>query len=153
MRSRRYMVFAWAIVGFFSVTAAVSLPPQAVVFLPYIEPGDNGPFGPKDKMVVTWQTNEVAPVTSAYSVQFGTTLTSPQSAVVNARVVDNYLTADPQFAGLNLPFSYGAHSNYTAVLSNLDYDTAYFYKVTGPGLPSEGFISSFRTRKTGGQFQ
>src|SRR5262249_1788361 len=103
MRSRRYMVFALAIVGFLSATAAVSLPPQAVSFLPYIEPGDNGPFGPKDKMVVTWQTNEVAPVTSAYSVQFGTSLASPQSAVVSARVVDNYLAADPQFSSLTLP--------------------------------------------------
>jgi len=147
------MVFALAIIGFLSATAAVSLPPQAVTFLPYIEPGDNGPFGPKDKMVVTWQTNEVAPVTSAYSVQFGTSVASPQSAVVNARVVDNYLAADPQFSGLTLPFAYGAHSNYTAVLSDLSYDATYFYKVTGPGLPSGGFTSSFHTRKTGGQFQ
>src|SRR5215831_2818310 len=153
MRSRRYMVFALAIIGFLSATAAVSLPPQAVTFLPYIEPGDNGPFGPKDKMVVTWQTNEVSPVTSAYSVVFGKSLASPQTAVVNARVVDNYLAADPQFSSLTLPFLYGAHSNYTAVLRDLDYDTTYSYKVTGPGLPDGGFISTFHTRKTGLHFQ
>jgi len=42
-----------------------------VTYLPYIQPGDNGPFGAKDQMIVTWQTNESSPVTSAYSVQFG----------------------------------------------------------------------------------
>jgi hypothetical protein len=153
MKSRRYVVFAFVILMFLSVKAAVSLPPQTVTFLPYIEPGDNGPFGPKDEMVVTWQTDEATPVTSAYSVEFGKSLPSSQFATVNARVVDNYLTADPQFAGLTLPFRYGAHSNYTAVLSGLDYDTDYSYKVTGPGLASPGFTAMFHTRKTGGVFQ
>src|SRR5215471_7219153 len=104
-------------------------------------------------MIVTWQTNEVSPVTSAYSVVFGKSLASPQTAVVSARVVDNYLAADPQFSSLILPFQYGAHSNYTAVLRDLDYDTTYSYKVTGPGLPDGGFISTFHTRKTGLHFQ
>jgi hypothetical protein len=153
MSSRRYMVLALVIMVFLSVKAAVSMPPQTVTFLPYIEPGDNGPFGPKDEMVVTWQTDEAQPVTSAYSVEFGKSLPSSQFATVNGRVVDNYLTADPQFAGLNLPFRYGAHSNYIAVLSGLDYDADYSYKVSGPGLPSAGFTATFHTRKTGGVFQ
>src|SRR5215831_3728240 len=104
---------------------------QTVTFRPYIQPGDNGPFGPTDQMVVVWQTDEANPTTSAYAVQFGTSLGSLVSAPVNARVVDNYLAADPQFSSLTLPFRYGAHSNYTAVLSDLSYDATYFYKVTG----------------------
>jgi hypothetical protein len=73
-------------------------------------------------------------------------------AVLTARVMDNYLSADAQFSGLTLPFKYGAHSNYSAVLGHLRYDTTYFYQVNGPGLPANGFVSSFHTRKTGGHF-
>src|SRR5215831_18647133 len=73
---------------------------QTVTFRPYIQPGDNGPFGPKDQMVVAWQTNETVPVTSAYSVEFGTSLATLMPASVTGRVVDNYLSADPQFSGL-----------------------------------------------------
>jgi uncharacterized repeat protein (TIGR01451 family) len=123
-----------------------------VTYLPYIQPGDNGPFGPKDQMVVAWQTDESVPVTSAYSVLFGTSLKKLQQANVAGRKVDNYLDADPQFATLVLPNKYGTHSDYTAVLRGLDYDTTYYYKVTGPGLPPDGFISSFHTRKTGKRF-
>src|SRR5262252_10120257 len=115
---------------------AAGLSAQTVTFQPYIQPGDNGPFGPKDQMVVTWQTDKAIPVTSAYSVEFGTSLATLMPAAVTGRVVDNYLSADPQFSGLTLPFKYGAHSNYTAVLSNLHYNTTYFYKVAGPGLPA-----------------
>jgi uncharacterized repeat protein (TIGR01451 family) len=135
--------------------AVIAAPPvwaSTVTYLPYIQPGDNGPFGPKDKMVVAWQTDETVPVTSAYSVQFGTSLSKLQTADVNGRVVDNYLSADPQFSGLTLPFKYGAHSDYTAVLDGLDYDTTYYYKVTGPDLPATGFVSWFHTRKTGNHF-
>jgi len=131
---------------------AVTVSAQAVTYLPYIQPGDNGAFGPKDQMVVAWQTDESVPVTSAYSVQFGGSLAMLVPAAVSARVVDNYLAVDQQFSALSLPFKYGAHSDYTAVLSNLDYNTTYFYKVTGPGLPASGFVSSFHTRKTGDHF-
>src|SRR5262245_54115795 len=100
---------------------ALPLSAQIVTYPPYIQPGDNGPFGPKDQMVVTWQTDQSVPVTSAYSVQFGMSAGSlTSSAAVSGRVVDNYLSADPQFSALVLPFRYGAHSNYTAVLTNLN---------------------------------
>src|SRR5262249_31374791 len=134
------------------VIANIPLSAQTVTYLPYIQPGDNGPFGLKDQMVVTWQTDESVPVTSAYSVQFGTSLVSLAPAIVNGRVVDNYLSADSQFSALSLPLKYGAHSNYTAVLTNLEYNTTYLYKVSGPGMPAAGFVSSFHTRKSGGHF-
>jgi hypothetical protein len=153
MKLRRYTPLAFVVLSLLAVKSTISLPAQMVTYLPYIQPGDNGPFGPKDQMIVTWQTNESSPVTSAYSVQFGKSLTTLQSAAVNARVVDNYLASDPQFSGLVLPFAYGAHSNYTAVLQGLDYDTTYQYVVTGPGLPASGFTSSFHTRTTSGQFE
>src|SRR5215467_12932380 len=153
MKLRRYTALVFVVLSLLAVKSAVSLPTQMVTYLPYIQPGDNGPFGPKDQMIVTWQTNESSPVTSAYSVQFGKSLTTLHNAAVNARVVDNYLASDPQFSALVMPFAYGAHSNYTAVLQGLDYDTTYQYVVKGPGLPAAGFTSSFRTRKTGGQFE
>src|SRR5215467_14633245 len=131
---------------------AVPAGAQTVTFRPYIQPGDNGPFGPTDQMVVVWQTDEANPASSAYAVQFGTSLASLVSAPVSARVVDNYLAADPQFSSLTLPFRYGAHSDYSAVLKPLDYATTYFYKVTGPGMPAGGFVSSFHTRKRNGHF-
>src|SRR5215813_10597646 len=136
----------------FSLFLAAPLCAQTVTFRPYIEPGDNGPFGAKDQMVVTWQTDESHPLPSAYTVQFGKSSTQLESASVDARVVDNYLSVDPQFAALTLPFRYGAHSNYTAVLSNLDYDRTYVYTVSGPGLPAGGFTASFHTRTRGGHF-
>ena len=132
--------------------SAAPVTAQVVSYLPYIEPGDNGPFGAKDQMIVTWQTNESNPVPGAYEVEFGKSLSSLAPAPISARVVDNYLSADPQFASLPLPFKYGAHSNYTAVLKDLDYATKYFYRVTGPGLPADGFVASFHTRKKGRHF-
>src|SRR5262249_29713768 len=60
--------------------------------------------------------------------------------------------ADAQFSTLDIPTAYGAHTDYTAVLSGLSYDTQYFYKVTGPGLPQDGFSASFHTRKKGNVF-
>jgi hypothetical protein len=142
-----------ALVSAFVLTAfAVSAFAQVVTFLPYIEPGDNGAFRATDQIVVAWQTNESMPNPSAYMVQFGTSLSSLMPATVNARVVDNYLAIDPQFNALTLPNRYGAHADYTAVLRDLAYNTTYLYKVTGPGLPASGFVSSFHTRKRGGSF-
>ena len=141
-----------AIASLLSLFIAAPLAAQTVTFRPYIEPGDNGPFGAKAQMVVTWQTDESHPLPSAYTVQFGKSLAHLDSVMVNARVVDNYLSADPQFSGLTLPFRYGAHSNYTAVLGNLDYDRTYVYTVNGPGMPAGGFTASFHTRTKGTHF-
>src|SRR5262245_5066939 len=136
------------------VVCAMSAPAdaQTVTFRPYIQPGDNGPFGPKDQMVVAWQTNETLPNPAAYSVQFGPSLAQLAPAPISGRVVDDYLSADPQFSALTLPFKYGAHVNYVAVLASLDYATTYVYRVTGPGMPAGGFVSSFHTRKRDGHF-
>src|ERR1700694_6018439 len=151
MQLRHAQRTSWSL-SLLLTTFAVSASAQTVTFLPYIQPGDNGPFGPKDQMVVAWQTDESVPVPSRYSVQYGKALGDLMPAVLTARVVDNYLSADAQLSGLTLPFKYGAHSNYSAVLGHLRYDTTYFYQVTGPGLPANGFVSSFHTRKTGGHF-
>src|SRR5215471_9882329 len=129
MKLRRYTPIAFVVLSLLAVKSAISLPAQMVTYLPYIQPGDNGPFGPKDQMIVAWQTDESVPVYSAYSVEFGTSLKKLRPADVAVRVVDNYLSKDSQFDNLNLPFQYGAHSDYTAILSGLDYDTTYYYKV------------------------
>ena len=65
----------------------------------------------------------------------------------SARVIDNYLAADPALP--TIPGAYGPHTNYTAVLRDLRYDTEYQYRVIGPGMPNGGFASSFHTRKRG----
>ena len=131
-----------ATASLFSLFLAAPLGAQTVTFRPYIEPGDNGPFGAKDQMVVTWQTDESHPLPSAYTVQFGKSPTRLESATVDARVVDNYLSADPQFSALVLPFRYGAHSNYTAVLRNLQYDRTYY----GVNLGDTAIDLSMETR-------
>jgi uncharacterized repeat protein (TIGR01451 family) len=122
---------------------------QQVTFFPYIQLGDNGPFGPSDQIVIAWQTNEVAPNPSAYKVEFQTGGLA-RSVAPSARIVDNYLAADTALP--TIPGAYGPHSNYTAVLSHLRYDTQYEYRVTGPGMPAGGFASTFRTRKRGPVF-
>src|SRR5438132_1579979 len=84
-------------------------------------------------MIVAWQTDESAPNPSGYTVEFGTTPSYGASVTPSGRVVDNYLSAD-----LTLPVpptASGPHSNYAAILKNLAYDTTYFYRVTGPGMP------------------
>jgi len=117
----------------------------AAIYQPYIQPGDASEFGQKDQMVVAWQTPEITPNPSTYRVEFGKNKTFRKSVVPKGRVVDNYLAADP-----NLPIpptAPGARTNYYALLDNLDYNTEYYYRVTGPGLAEGGFEASFRTRK------
>src|SRR5579871_6622675 len=128
---------------------------QVVTYQPYIQPGDSGPFGPSDQMVVAWQTNEMVPNPGAYSVSVAKDLNFEKSTQVPVagRVVDNYLAADPGvFGSLVIPTAYGAHSDYYAMLTGLKYDTDYSYQVTGPGLPPGGFTASFHTRTQHGQF-
>jgi Calcineurin-like phosphoesterase/Purple acid Phosphatase, N-terminal domain/Domain of unknown function DUF11 len=136
------------------VAMAVLLAPPAfsqnVTYKPYIQPGDNGPFGPKDQMVIAWQTDESSPNTSAYAVEFGKSTSYGRSVAPQARVVDNYLAADPSLPVP--PTASGPHSNYSAVLADLQYDTTYFYRVEGPGMPQGGFAASFHTRKRGDEF-
>ena len=117
-----------------------------VTFLPYIQPGDSGGLKHRDQMLVAFQTNETAPNPSAYTVEFGESSAYGKSAQLNGRVVDNYLSADPQFAALSIPTAYGAHVDYYALLPNLETDTTYYYRVSGPGLPFGKIESSFRTR-------
>lgn len=132
--------------------AASAVSTQTVTYQPYIQPGDAGPLGPSDQMLVAWQTDETTPNAGAYTVTFSKDLSYSRTTAPTGRVVDNYLSVDPVLSKLALPNPYGAHSNYHAVLKGLDYDTTYNYKVTGPGLPPAGFTGSFHTRKTGVRF-
>ena len=123
---------------------------QNVTYKPYIQPGDNGPFGAKDQMVVAWQTDEASPNPGAFTVQFGQSVSYGQSVTPQGRVVDNYLSADPALPVP--PAAPGPHSNYAAVLKDLDYDTTYSYRVNGPGMPNGGFAASFHTRTRDDEF-
>ncbi|MBV9308706.1 MAG: hypothetical protein JOZ45_21340, partial [Acidobacteriaceae bacterium] len=78
---------------------------QQITYSPYIQPGDNGPLGPTDQMIVAWQTDETAPRANTYHVEYGTTTAYGSSAVVTGRVVDNYLAADSSLPVS--PYSYG----------------------------------------------
>jgi calcineurin-like phosphoesterase family protein/purple acid phosphatase-like protein/uncharacterized protein DUF11 len=145
-RSTRAAVLA-LVVAFSLAPLAVG---QNVTYKPYIQPGDNGPFGSADQMVIAWQTDEASPNPSAFTVQFGKTVSYGQSVTPQGRVVDNYLSVDSSLPKPAAPS--GPHSNYSAVLKDLDYNTTYFYRVTGPGMPSGGFAASFHTRKHGNKF-
>jgi len=134
----------------FLMSLAISAKAQNVTYKPYINLGDAGTYGVSDQMVVAWQTDEAAPKPSAYSVEFGETTDYGRAVTPNARVVDNYLAADPSLPVP--PTAPGPSSNYTAVLKDLEYNRDYFYRVTGPGMPAEGFASSFHTRKRGERF-
>jgi hypothetical protein len=147
----RHKVFSLAIS--LLAIAALFAPPafsQNVTYKPYIQPGDNGPFGSKDQMIIAWQTDESSPNPSAYSVEFGKSTSFGRSITPQARVVDNYLAADPALPVP--PTASGPHSNYSAVLADLEYDTTYSYRVDGPGMPQGGFVASFHTRKRGDEF-
>ncbi len=123
---------------------------QNVTYKPYIQPGDNGPFGAEDQTVIAWQTDEASPNQSAFTVEFGKSVSYGQSVKPQGRVVDNYLSADPALPVP--PTASGPHSNYAAVIKGLDYNTTYFYRVIGPGMPNGGFTASFRTRKRSDEF-
>ena len=123
---------------------------QQVTFSPYLQLGDNGTFGATDQIVIAWQTDETTPNASAYKVELRSEEDGRRVVHPSARVIDNYLAADPTLP--TIPGAYGPHTNYTAVLRGLSYDTEYHYVVTGPGLPNGGFASSFHTRKRGSDF-
>jgi uncharacterized repeat protein (TIGR01451 family) len=144
--SRRAAVLA-LVVAFSLAPLAVG---QDVTYKPYIQPGDNGPFGATDQMVIAWQTDEASPNPDAFTVQFGESPSYGRSVTPQGRVVDNYLSADPSLPVP--PTASGPHSNYAAVLKGLEYNTTYYYRVTGPGMPSSGFAASFHTRKRGDDF-
>ena len=127
------------------VTLGSAASAQQVTFAPYLQLGDSGQLGPSDQIVIAWQTNETSPNTSAYKVELKEGRRHSRSVTPTARVVDNYLASDPTLP--TIPTAYGAHSNYTAVLSGLEYDTDYEYSVTGPGMPKGSFSSQFHTRK------
>ena len=149
IKSHRVQVaFLAFVVGLFSLAPRAA--GQNVTYKPYIQPGDNGPFGAKDQMVIAWQTDEASPNPSAFTVQFGQSVSYGQSVTPQGRVVDNYLSADPSLPVP--PTAPGRHSNYAAVLKGLDYNTTYFYRVTGPGMPSGGFAASFHSRTRDDQF-
>jgi hypothetical protein len=104
----------------------------------------------KDQIVIAWQTDEAKPNNNAYIVDYGTLVSCGNTTNPKARTVDNYLTAD---ASLPVPpTAPGPRANYVALLAGLDYDTTYYYRVSGPGLPSGGFAASFHTRKQSGPF-
>ena len=135
-----------------ALTAGCAFQAQAaqVTYQPYIQPGDAGRFGARDLKVIAWQTDETKPDNAAYQVEFGTSADFGRRAKVASHIVDNYLSADPALPVP--PTASGAHVNYYAVLKGLGYDTKYYYRVTGPGLPADGFVSSFTTRKRNGHF-
>ena len=139
------------------IMAAVAFVPavfaQQVTFAPYIQLGDNGPFHATDQIVIAWQTDETSPKADLYKVELQKARGSARRAVrvvPQVRVVDNYLAADPLLP--TVAGAYGAHSNYTAVLGGLEYDTEYQYRVSGPGMPAPGFVAAFHTRTRGPVF-
>jgi hypothetical protein len=149
INSHRAQAAAFAlVVAFFSLPSVAA--GQNVTYKPYIQPGDNGPFGAKDQMVIAWQTDEASPNPGAFTVRFGTSVSYSQTVMPQGRVVDNYLSADPALPVP--PTASGPHSNYAAVLNGLEYNTTYFYQVSGPGMPSRGFSAHFHTRKRGEEF-
>jgi hypothetical protein len=133
----------------------ISISAQVVTYLPYIQPGDNGSFGAWDQMIVAWQTNETEPHPGAYSLWVADNPSFEKATQIQpvSRVVDNYLAADPAtFGSLTIPTAYGAHTDYYGLLIGLKYDTQYFYRVAGPGLPGGSFSASFRTRTQQNRF-
>jgi len=149
-RSTRTDILALILVSFCSVALAIPATAQQVIYKPYVELGDAGPLGASDQMVIAWQTGESSPNASAYRVEFGASTQYGAIVGPTGRVVDNYLSADPS---LPVPATYkGPRVDYYAVLTGLRSGKTYFYRVTGPGLPAEGFASSFHTRTRDDEF-
>lgn len=123
---------------------------QNVLYKPYVQLGDAPTFKAKDQMVIAWQTDESKPNNSAYTTDYGTSTSYGTTMHPIGRIVDNYLAADPSLPGP--PTAPGPRVNYAALLTGLDYDTTYFYRVSGPGMPSGGFTASFHTRKKSDTF-
>jgi hypothetical protein len=120
----------------FLVATSCALSAQVVIYLPYIQPGDSGPFGTSDQMVIAWQTNETSPEPAAYSVSVANNPEYQQAKQfsVAGRAVDNYLSADPDvFGSLSIPTACGPHVDYYAVLTGLEFGRQYYYQVTGRG--------------------
>ena len=146
MNSKHHVSFFRVFVALAAASTALAV---QVTYSPYLQPGDNGPFGAQDQIVVAWQTDETTPNSASYRVDYGLTATYGSTVAPSGRVVDNYLSVDATLPAGDNP--YGAHTNYLAILSGLAYDTTYYYRVSGPGLPANGFASSFHTRKRGTQ--
>ena len=119
-----------------------------VTYQPYIQPGDLSSFGSSDQMVVAWQTDEASPNANSYAIRYGTNAGLENAVEIHpsGRVVDNYLSVDPLFSAFPIPTAYGPYADYYGLLTGLKYDTQYYYRVSGPGLPPAGFTSYFRTR-------
>jgi hypothetical protein len=133
--------------------AAMDSPPSLaleVTYQPYIQPGDASNFAPHDLKVIAWQTDEPIPNPASYVVEYGKSPKYGTAATAKGRIVDDYLSADPSLP--KPPAASGAHVNYYTVLKGLNYDTTYYYRVAGPGLPAGGFVASFHTRKQNGRF-
>ncbi|MCL2448760.1 MAG: metallophosphoesterase, partial [Polyangiaceae bacterium] len=123
---------------------------QQVTFKPYIQPGNASSLEGTDQVVIAWQTDETTP-SHRYSVEFEAVGAGIGGSVAPVgRVVDNYLSADPALP--IPPTAYGAHVNYVALIEGLEFDSAYRYRVRGPGLPASGFTATFRTRTRSNHF-
>ncbi|MCL2450708.1 MAG: metallophosphoesterase [Polyangiaceae bacterium] len=117
---------------------------QQVTYKPYIQPGNAPSLEATDQVVIAWQTDETTP-SHKYSVEFEAVGPGIGGSVAPVgRVVDNYLSADPSLPVP--PTAYGPHVNYVALIEGLAFDSAYRYRVRGPGLPASGFTATFRTR-------
>ena len=134
----------------FAATDSVSSLALEVTYQPYIQPGDASNFAPHDLKVIAWQTDEPIPNPASYTVEYGKSPSYGATAAAEGRVVDDYLSADPSLPKPST--ASGAHVNYYTVLKGLNYDTTYYYRVTGPGLSADGFAASFHTRKQHGRF-
>lgn len=150
MKIRKKNAIAFAVLTALSMGTVFQAHATQVTYQPYIQPGDAEHFGAHDLKVIAWQTDETTPDNAAYVVEFGKTAQLGRTANVASHTVDNYLSADPSLPVP--PTAAGAHINYYAVLKGLDYNTRYYYRVTGPGLPTNGFSSSFITRQRNGHF-
>ncbi len=146
----RQKVYAMLFVSAFATMGTTSPQAMKVTYQPYMQPGDASTFKLPDIKVIAWQTDESIPNASSYTVEYGAIPNHGSEAIVKGRTVDNYLSADPQ---LPIPAkASGAHVNYYATLTGLEYDKTYYYHVTGPGLPPNGFDATFHTRKKGSHF-